>query len=172
MKERGFTLLELVVASAVFMTVLLLASDQLRRALGDTITLGSELLRPSQEKILLTLRRDVRGAAGVQSPVASWNSGPLVLADGEGGEIVWLLAEGRLVRHVRPAGGERSGGVVAAQPQSWRWRNTLGGAVEIELGLAWHRRRRPLTLGRDPTLHADAVERLTLSPRDRPRESY
>jgi type II secretory pathway component PulJ len=124
-REGGFTLVELVVATAVLLLAVLLACDLLdqsgrllhhsvRRALDPYALVAGELLR-----------NDLRGSAlpGVTDPrFVHW---PLELAT-EDGKVVWMRSDdGALVR--------RAGGVEHAyvpQVRSFRWRQ-LGDAVEV-----------------------------------------
>ena len=123
--QAGFTLVELVVATAVLLLVVLLACDLLdqsgrllhhsvRRALDPSDLVAAELLR-----------NDLRGSAlpGVTDPrFVHW---PLELLT-EDGKVVWMRSEDGVL--VRRAGGVEHGYV--QQVRSFRWRQ-LGDAVEV-----------------------------------------
>jgi len=186
--ERGFSVLELVVACAVLATVLVLAGGALREAnrqLGDA---QRSLTRGSTQLALTTIRHDAKSARSVragastaaatsipaaQTP-ASWTSTPLVLAGPDGSRAVYRFAGGALERVVQdPSGRERTRQIVARQVALFRWRRPAVGLVEVEIALR-PPPRPPRILDRSaPRPPAPpALERITVALRSRSRSAW
>jgi prepilin-type N-terminal cleavage/methylation domain-containing protein len=127
--QRGFSVLELVVAMAVMLFALLLACDLLdesgrllhhsmRRARDPLPLLASELLR-----------NDLRAALPQREE--DWTSGPLALEVPGEGLVVWHRRGEQLWRSSGAVGRPRVGRV-----EGWRWRALPRGAVEVHIELA------------------------------------
>jgi prepilin-type N-terminal cleavage/methylation domain-containing protein len=129
-RERGFSVLELVVAMAVMLLALLLACDLLdesarllhhsvRRARDPLPLLASELLR-----------NDLRAAEPIPGGVGIWDAGALPLVLPGQGVVVWSPRGNQLWRSQGGVDRQRLVGL-----RTWRWRALSPGAVEVELEL-------------------------------------
>ncbi len=136
-REAGFTLLELVVATAVLLLAVLLACDLLdesgrllhhsvRRARDPWTLLPAELLR-----------NDLRGAATplvlqpplppAPPPLRAWQTRAMLLQTADG-QVIWQrMPDGRVMR--RTTGG--AGRVYLQDVVSFRWRLMEANAVEV-----------------------------------------
>ena len=140
--QRGFTLLELTVASFVAMVVLLLAVDTLRVSLQSVVIVGDEARLPSREWPLTLLRRDVRRAAGFVGFSAGWTTAPLVLENESSRIVFWRADDGHLRRSYKSTapGSAADQGIVLQGATTWQWRSLSAEAVQVRLGVS---RRRP-----------------------------
>ena len=139
----GFSLVELVVALAVGMVGLMVASGILIQAHRMLAQSSVHALSPVADLAILRLRADLQGAAGVDpgpgtgGPApAGWSRSRLALIRSDGGSVVYENRRGRLVRSVDPAGGEsgpRFGSPILDGVVSWRWRRSAPRLVTVEL---------------------------------------
>lgn len=129
--QRGFSVLELVVAMVVMLFALLLACDLLdesgrllhhsmRRARDPLPQLAGELLR-----------NDLRAAR--PQPAGDWTSGPLALDVPGEGPVVWHRQGEQLWRDAGGGGGSRPR---LGRLAGWRWRALPRGAIEVRIELA------------------------------------
>ena len=128
--QRGFSVLELVVAMAVMLVALLIACD----LLDESARLLHHSTRRARDPLPLLatelLRNDLR-AARPPGPAGSWTSGPLALDVPGEGLVVWRRQGDRLWRAGGAADRPRLGGLAG-----WRWRALPHGAVEVRIELA------------------------------------
>lgn len=137
-RQRGFTLIELVVATAVMMLGLWLAADLLSESAKRLAVAGREMRQPLGTLTERLLRRDLQAAIGGGSTDPTWSSAELGLVRPDGETIVYFLDAGELVRVAfDPAGGERGRRAVLRDVVDWRWRSAGEGLLEVEL--AWRR---------------------------------
>ena len=127
--EGGFTLVELVVATAVLLLGLLLACD----LLDESARLLHHSVRRAHDPATLhageLLRNDLRGSSVVPAS-DGWVVGELVTVAPPTGAVVWRQAGDELRR--RAGGHER---VLLRRVRSFRWRDVGLGLVEVELEL-------------------------------------
>ena len=129
--QRGFSVLELVVAMAVMLFALLLACD----LLDESGRLLHHSMRRARDPLPLLvselLRNDLRAAR--PQPDGDWTSGPLALDLPGEGLVVWHRQGEQLWRNDGGGGADRPrlGRVTA-----WRWRALPRGAVEVRIELA------------------------------------
>ncbi len=124
--QAGFTLVELVVATAVLLFAVLLACElfdesgrllhhSVRRALDPSDLIAAELLR-----------NDLRGSAAPGIVALRFEHSELELLTEADGKVVWMRSDDGVL--VRQAGGVEHGYVQGVR--SFRWR-PLGDAVEV-----------------------------------------
>ena len=127
--QRGFSVLELVVAMAVMLFALLFACD----LLDESGRLLHHSMRRARDPLPLLagelLRNDLRAAR--PQPEGGWTSGPLALEVLGEGPVVWRRQGEQLWRAGGGGGRPRLGRVVG-----WRWRALPRGAVEVRIELA------------------------------------
>jgi len=141
-RERGFTLLELVIASAVLMVALAIAADLLAESLRLFSGSVVALTRSGEETALRRLAGDLRTLEPLAGTGGAWSVLPLELGDGDR-RVTWALRSGRLVRAVRTPEGA-SAAPLLADLVGFRWRASGAGWIEVgidrrapEAPLAW-----------------------------------
>jgi hypothetical protein len=131
----GFSLIELVVASAVLMILALVLADLLTMA-GDRISdAAAEIVAPSDRLALSLLSSDLRRATYVASS-PSWSSDELRLRHGNLA-VTYRWVDDQLLRGVARGSEEARYSVVLPAIRRWQWR-THSRAVE----LSWTRSTR------------------------------
>ncbi len=130
-REGGFTLLELVIASAVLMVALAIAADLLSESLRLFSGSVVSLTRVREETALRRLAGDLRTLELVAGTGGTWSVLPLELADGDR-RVVWALRSGRLVRAARDAA-SASAAPLLDDLVGFRWRAAETGWVEVAL---------------------------------------
>jgi prepilin-type N-terminal cleavage/methylation domain-containing protein len=134
--ERGFTLLEMVVALALFAVAMLLAGQLLGQS-RLLLTAGARKAQdPLATYVLLRLRSDVQAADRVAgaSPFGEWSTAALELPGAVAGSLVAYEREGEeLVRRFEDGAGASGRQAWMAQVESFRWRRLGTKLVEIEL---------------------------------------
>ena len=127
--QRGFSVLELVVAMAVMLFALLLACD----LLDESGRLLHHSMRRARDPLPLLagelLRNDLRAAR--PQPEGDWTSGPLALDLPGEGPVVWHRQGEQLWRDDGGGGGLPRLGRVSG----WRWRALPRGAIEVRIEL-------------------------------------
>jgi type II secretory pathway component PulJ len=137
-RQRGSTLLELVVATAISMLGLWLAADLLTESARRLAVAGREMRQPIGTLTERLLRRDLQAAIGgfAEDPLGS--TAGLALSRPDGETIVYLVEAGALVRvDLDPSGAERGRRVLLRDVVAWRWRVPYAGLLEVEVG--WRR---------------------------------
>lgn len=136
--ERGFTLVEVAVATLLFLLVLLVTNGLLVESLRIFSLAGRELRQPNELLALRQLREDLHAALppGPPDPIAT--SQPLVARQADA-IAVWQLVDERLERRLWSLDGTDLG----ARPMldgmiSCRWRVIAPGLTQVDLV-----RRRP-----------------------------
>lgn len=134
--EGGFTLVEVAIATLVFLLVLLVTNGLLIESLRLFSLAGRELREPQELAALRLLREDLHAA---ETPVPSLPTDPLLARQADGFAL-WQLVGHRLERHLLALDGTDRGrrpmldGMIA-----FRWQVTAPGLTEVTLV-----RRRPL----------------------------
>ena len=137
-RQRGFALLELVVATAVLMLGLWLAAELLTESAQRLAVAGRAMRQPLGTLTERLLRRDLQAAVGGFSAGPSWSTAALGLLRPDGETIVYFVEAGQLVRaQLDPAGVERGRRALLSQIVDWRWRPAGDGLFEVQL--AWRR---------------------------------
>jgi prepilin-type N-terminal cleavage/methylation domain-containing protein len=143
-REAGFSLVELVVASAVLLVALAIAADLLSESLRRFSVAGRSLVEADEENALARLRGDLRALEPVSPGDGRWSVLPLVLAD-EARAVAWAYAEGGLVRSQRALDGSFGAAPLLDGVVAFRWRVDPPGWVEVEITrrtperlAAWH----------------------------------
>lgn len=86
--KKGFTLIEVLVALAVFSTAVTIVTDVfLMSAKAQRKILATQRLQADARFVLETMAREARMGTGVTSP----NEGQLILKDNEGKQIIFSL---------------------------------------------------------------------------------
>lgn len=131
-RERGTTLVELLVATLILMVALAIAHGLLVECLRIFAGSSRELRHPDRTLVVRQLRLDLTASDPVPRE-RFWNGEPLSLR-GEQGWIRWRLDDERISRESFAPDGTSLGqrpmldGVVAFQ-----WRAPLAGLVEVEI---------------------------------------
>ncbi|HVR08257.1 MAG TPA: type II secretion system protein [Thermoanaerobaculia bacterium] len=172
-REKGFTLVEMVVSMMLLAVVVAIAAELLGEAQQMVLDAGREALDPAAALIAMRLRADVQSASvavAAQNPDLSCAF--LELAGQPPGPIFYRLVAGDMVRSVLAGGGAPLGSVVLLHgATSFRCvTSSLGGPTVVLLDYRYRRsrtRRSPLMLM--PSLWAPAQESvhesLILTPR-------
>lgn len=136
--ERGFSLLELVVATTLLLLALALGAGLLIESLRQTSAAGRTLREGDDAGALHRLRSDLRGLAPAVPATLGWESGPLVLLEEERA-VAWALEGEHLVRAevgaAAPHGGEDVGvsSRLLREVVAFRWRVEPPAWVEVEI---------------------------------------
>lgn len=135
-REQGFTLVEVAIATLVFLLVLLVTNGLLIESLRRFSLSGRELREPQELLALRLLREDLHAAA---TPIPSLPSDPLIARQADG-FAVWQVVDHRLERRLYALDGSDLGRrPMLDEMVSFRWQVTAPGLTEIVLV-----RRRPL----------------------------
>jgi prepilin-type N-terminal cleavage/methylation domain-containing protein len=168
--ERGFSLLELTIATLVLGVALLLAAQGLLETQRILAGAQRHLASGSTDYAAALLRRDARSARRVFGSSTAWAAGALRLEAAGGDQVEYRLDATALERIRRdPGGALRSRQVVARGVAGFRWQAGAG-LLEVELALAPPPpRARVLRRGGAPLFPAPARERITVALRGTPR---
>jgi hypothetical protein len=133
-RQAGFTVLEMMVAAAVMMVAILLASRLLVESQIEMQRRLAELGNPQPRYAEARLRHDLEGAAVVPALLPDWRQGGLQLTLAQGGRVLWRERGGLLERVQLDAIGQE---VVVQRllgdMAGWRWRRPLPGLVDVHL---------------------------------------
>lgn len=154
--EAGFTVLELTIASVLFLLGLLLATQLLLESQRMLVHVAAEQRNVLPEYALRLLRRDLHNSREILSPGLGWSGDQLLLRtrDGTGDVQVRYRLDGDcLERAVAEPGEELVGRCLLREVVSWRWRSLSTDLVEAELALTAQRAPRGSLLLSDPRLH-------------------
>lgn len=133
-RQRGFTLIEMLVSTVILMFVMLLALQMLAEAGRLLSTAQVEIAQPSIKLATRWLRRDIQGASGLGRLAFLATSGPLELSGHREGILRYELAGANLDRVIVATGGRVIGRrTVLREVLGWRWRALNSGLVEVEI---------------------------------------
>lgn len=140
-RERGFTLLEMVISVLILSVAMMIASSLLLEARGHLHHASSQLLEPLVDSAVEQIRADLRASSSISAPlVPGWSRDPLILLGHPAGVLIYEKRGERLYRRISTGGPARRVSseerLVLEQVTTWRWRQR-GNAVEVDLG---HRR--------------------------------
>ena len=132
--ERGFGLLELLVAVALVLMGMALASSLLVRSQIAASRSIAALRNPQPQFASVRLRRDLESGS-IESPwLPGWRSGALILRRSGGERIAWRFEGTTLRREQLNEDGRASVvQVVLRDVESWRWRQPIPGLVDAEI---------------------------------------
>lgn len=134
---RGFTLVELLVALAVLLLVLLLAGQILLESQRMLLRTAAELEGGPTELAISLLESDLQSARSIANPRLLWTGAPLRLEGHPDGRLRWEVRDSRLERVLSDARDrdlERR--VVVREVVTWRWRSIPPRLVDVALGVA------------------------------------
>ncbi len=138
--EAGFTVVELLVSTAVMMVVMSLATGLLLESQIQISRVQAELRNPLPRYALARLRHDLEGAAAVPALLPGWRAGRLTVVGDEGERIVWLSMGNELYRIlVSVDGAEISRQRILGDVVSWRWRRLGENLVDIAFRVRFSR---------------------------------
>jgi prepilin-type N-terminal cleavage/methylation domain-containing protein len=172
-RQRGFTLIELVVSTAILMLVMLIALQMLAEAGRLFSSAQVELTEPSVRLATQWLRRDIQGASALGRLAFLATSGPLELRGHQEGTIRYERVGANLDRVTVAVDGREIGRrTVLRGVSGWQWRALNSGLVEVEI--VYQRRahtqsRRP---GGSPSSFEVLSERRWFALRGRQRRSW
>lgn len=133
---KGFTLVELMIATAIFLLVLLLTGQILLESQRMLLRTAAELETGPTELAVALLESDLQSAHAVDGWPMIWSSSTLVLIDHPDGPLRWEVRESRLERVLLDERGrEVSRRVVLRDVAAWRWRSLLPRLVDVEIGV-------------------------------------
>ena len=128
------TLLELLVAMGLLVTVLLVSTQLIVRSLELIEREGRALRDPSLDIAVAQLRRDVQAASSVLGAPEGWSQAYLELRSQNGETVRLIVAGGTLWRNVVDLTGvEREHRALLHGLWGWRWRALTPRLVELEL---------------------------------------
>ncbi|MEE8525725.1 MAG: prepilin-type N-terminal cleavage/methylation domain-containing protein [Thermoanaerobaculia bacterium] len=154
-RAAGFTVLELLVALAVSVVALALASGLLLESQSRMAHAARQALDPVGEIAGQQLRADLRSADGVYGgSSSSWSRDPLILGGHPQGDLRFEKQDDVLYR--RTANGRRP---LLRSVTTFRWRHR-DGSIEIDLRWRVTRRWGPLAAGGVRELPIPAAEKL------------
>ena len=133
-RERGFGLLELLVATSILMLGALLATELIVESHLESQRRTAELQNPQPGWALARLRFDIEGAASITGLLPGWREEGLHLVDAAGRHVVWQQSGVHLERLELDEGSE----VVLRQVlleglDAWRWQRVSRAVVDVNL---------------------------------------
>lgn len=170
--ERGFTVLEFVVAATLMLIVLGLTLDLIVRSHQRLDHAGFRSRDLPVDLVFDRIRLDVRSSRGVVTVFAStglWSRDPLVTSGRRGGDVAYALVGDELVRHPALSSDPSDRVRVLDRVETFRWRRveeTARETVEIEITF---REAGPLTARTGATQRGvgrERSERFVVTPRD------
>ena len=133
-RQRGFTLIEMVVTTGVLVVAIVLASQVLLEAQLEMNLRTAESSDPNLRFASERLRRDIESATGVAGLDNEWRQGALSLSFSNGRRVRWSFDGVDLLRIVEdPAMEEEVRIVVLREVVSWRWRRVAPRTVDVHL---------------------------------------
>jgi len=133
-RQRGFTLVELLVSTTILLLVMLIAIQALGEAGRLFSRAQTELADPSINLATQWLRRDVQGASGLGRLVLLATSGPLDLRGHQEGILRYETVGTDLDRVIVTTDGKEIGRrTVLRGVTGWKWRALNSGLVEVEI---------------------------------------
>lgn len=135
--ERGFSLLELLVATAVMAVAMLFATRLLLVAQVELARAQIELRDPLPRYAETRLRRELEAAARVPALRPAWSGGRLLVLGATGERVAWGEREGTLERlELGPGGAVERRHAVLQGVLDWRWRKVAPRLVDFEVRYA------------------------------------
>ena len=131
--QRGFTLVELVVAAALVLLGMVFASSLLLRSQIVTNRLVASFRDPQPRLATVRLRRDLESGQIRSAWLPGWRSEPLVVRSNEGVLVSWYEDGGVLRRKQLRGPDEEVDQQVMRDVESWRWRRVGPDVVDVEL---------------------------------------
>lgn len=137
--ERGFTVIEMLVALALVLLGLVLAVQMLLESRQLFLDAERRAQDPVVTVAVAQLRKDLEEASGAQPSAPIWSSGVMALEGLPAGTVVYERRGSDLVRAVRAADGtEKSARTLLRPVASWRWRSTQADLVDVEIEYVIH----------------------------------
>lgn len=159
---RGFSLIEMLVVTALVLTALLLAAGLFQEAGRILKGAEGELAKPLTGLTVDRLRQDLQASSGLLLPTSGWSSGPLFLRRGDD-TVIYAQDGGELVRGVLDEDGEIRGREAWIRTLlSWRWQVTGWNLVEVEIVYGTPADLSRWRLDEAPTRPAPGVKRESL----------
>ena len=133
-RQRGFTVLELVISTGI-MTLVLLTAIGLLSESGRLLTKAQvEFAEPSVDLATRWLRRDLQGAEAVGKASVAIGEEPLDIVGNPEGPLRYELVGQRLDRVLLSSDGEEVGRrTLLRRVTNWEWRTVSSGLVEVEV---------------------------------------
>lgn len=158
--RAGFGLVELLVATAVLMVGMLLATRLLLEAQVEMRLRTAELSNPSPRYAAERLRADLEGATGVLALSNEWRSAGMRAVAGDGQRVVWREGEQGLERTTVDAeGAVLTRQVLLRELTSWRWRKLTSSLVDVHFSYRVREATGPAVLGSRRSWLPATVER-------------
>ncbi|NOZ93772.1 MAG: prepilin-type N-terminal cleavage/methylation domain-containing protein [Acidobacteria bacterium] len=136
LRERGYSLLEVLVALALLSMLFIIAGQLLVASRRMEASAARVSAGPRLGTLGVQLRRDVESAVAVPGGGGAWSSLPLPLALKDGTTVRYDFDGRELSRSVVQPGGLSRRRVVVRGLRSFRWRPVAGRAVEVKVGFA------------------------------------
>lgn len=159
----GFSLLEIIVATAVLLLGILLASDLMLRSQIVANRVVAELRDPQPAYAATRLRHDLEGAAAAPAGLFGWQSGRMAVVTGEGERVGWEVVGTTLHRQQLDGAGR----VLVAQAVlqdivGWRWRRTAPRLMDVEIRFRSRDASGTVLVGAPRTWRAAPIEKRRL----------
>ena len=149
--QAGFTLVELMIATALIMLTLILALSLIQANHRQMQAVDANIEKAVMEAGVERIRRDLRSATRVTLIVPRWVDAPLILELDNGTQLIYTRDDRGLVRRevsTRP-GAQGSELVLMRDIVGFRWRSPGSRLVDFEL--IWPRHEDAVAFGMAPT---------------------
>lgn len=131
--QRGFTLVEMAIASLILLLALALATSLWLESLRVFGAAGLRARDPLPELASERLRRDLRATTSPGGvPLPAWRSDPLGVRGPDGSTVLWSLEGDRLVRTTAGPTGSVTRPYLD-RVVGWRWRSWPQHSYEVEV---------------------------------------
>jgi len=130
----GFSLVEMVVATAILLVGLMMASGLLLRSQISMNRTVAELRDPQPTYAATRLRLDLEGAAAAPGGLFGWQSGRMALVTDGGERVAWEVVGSALHRQRLDGLGEvLADQAVLQDVVGWRWRRAGPRLMDVEI---------------------------------------